>query len=193
MIISVVACGNSAKEWFKTPCDLSVGVNDCVKFGHQVDNLVVVNAPNKFNPKISNGHTDRLKTIIESKPKRFLCHNSNWKPYFPNYEILPLRSFIGTYRKDRIYSSKTSPMVAITLAASLGATHIVIWGVDFLDHARFSAISGPKHQPDFITELGYYGMLFEALERNGAKCWIGNENTVLKKYLPVWNPTAKMV
>jgi hypothetical protein len=186
MITSIVACGESAKEWYKTPCDLSIGVNDCVKFGHQVDNLVVVNAPLKFHPKVSNGHVNRFKTIIDSKPKRFFCHNSNWKPYFPKYELLPLRNFIGTYKKGKIYSSKTSPIVAITLAASLGATDIIIWGVDMLNHPRFSEQAAPKHQVEFKTEIGYYELLFEALKMNGMQCWIGNENTVLKKYLPLY-------
>lgn len=185
-VISIVACGDSAKEWYKTPCDLSIGVNDANKFGHEVNYLVVVNSPLKFFPSVKNGHVDRLKTITDSKPERFFCHSSNWKPYFPKFELLSMRTFIGTYRKDRIYSSKTSPFVAITLAASLGAKDIILFGVDMLTHERFSAQASPKNRPDFITELGYYRMLFEQLEQNGIKVWIGNENTVLKDILPVY-------
>lgn len=185
-IISVIGCGDSAKEWFKTPCDLSIGVNDANKFGHEVNYLVVVNSPLKFFPSVKNGHVDRLKTITDSKPERFFCHSSNWKPYFPKYELLSMRTFIGSYRKDRIYSSKTSPFVAITLAASLGAKDIILFGVDMLNHERFSAQASPKNRPDFITELGYYRMLFEQLAQNGIKVWIGSENTVLKDILPLY-------
>lgn len=187
MTVSIIGCGDSAKEWFKTPCDLSIGVNDCVKFGHQVNHLVVVNSPLKFHPKVSNNYVNRFKTITDSKPERFFCHNSNWKPYFPKYELLSLRTFIGTYKKDRIYSAKTSPFVAVTLAVSLGATEIILFGVDMINHHKFSAQADKKHQSDFCTELDHYRLLFEGLDDNGIKVYIGNENTVLKDYLPLYD------
>jgi hypothetical protein len=179
MKVSIIGCGDSAKEWFKVPCDMSVGVNDCVKFGHEVDNLVVVNSPVKFFPNRHNNHTDRIKTIANSKPKRFFCHNGNWKQYFPKYELLGLRPFNGTYKKGRIYSSGTSPMVAITLAVSLGATELIIWGVDFVNHQRWR-----KGQRGFDLELSLYQLMFEELAKEGIKVWLGNEVSELKKFLP---------
>src|SRR5687768_13636855 len=98
MTVSIIACGPSAKEWYKTPCDLSIGVNDCLKFGHEVDWLCVVNVPSKFTPKAKNGHTDRLFTITSSKPKKFLCHNGQWKQWFPSAELLQLHPFRGTVK-----------------------------------------------------------------------------------------------
>lgn len=181
MLASIVACGDSAKEWYKVPCDLSVGCNDCVKFGHEVDYLVVVNSPLKFHPRLDNKYTDRLKVITDSKPKKFLCHNSNWKKYFPKAELLAFKTFIGTYRKGRVYCSKTSPFVAITLAASLGATEIILWGVDMVSHHTYS-----PGKRGFSIELDYYKILFEQLEKCGVKVWIGNDNTVLKGFLPVY-------
>lgn len=181
MIASIVGCGDSAKEWFNTPCDFSVGVNDCVKFGHEVDYLVVVNSPSKFNPVQKNGYQNRFKTITDSKPKQFFCHNSNWRPYFPNAEMLAMRSFIGQYKKGRIYHTKTSPFVAITLAVNMGATELIIWGVDMINHHKFS-----EGKRDFNTELDYYRLLFEQLDNYGIKVWLGNDNTVLKQYLPLY-------
>lgn len=186
MKVSIVGCGDSAKHWFKEPCDMSVGVNDCVKFGHEVDYLVVVNSPLKFFPTVKNNHQDRIKTIAKSKPKKFYSHSGNWKQYFPTQELISMRPFNGFYNPGRVYHTKTSPFVAITLAAKLGATEIIIWGVDMLTHHKFSAQAHQRHQGDFTTELGYYQMLFEALEKHGVKCYIGNENTVLKRYLPVY-------
>jgi hypothetical protein len=180
MKVSIVGCGESAREWFKAPCDFSVGVNDCVKFGHQVDNLLVVNSPSKFNPSHKNGNVNRFKTIVESKPKRFFCHNTNWKSYFPKYELLNLRPFNGTYKKGRVYNSATSPIIAITLAVHLGATELIIWGVDMLNHHRWS-----PGKRDYDLELSLYGLLFEELNNEGIKVSLGNAVSNLNKFLPL--------
>jgi hypothetical protein len=182
MTVSIVACGDSAKEWFKTPCDLSIGVNDCVKFGYEVDYLVVVNSPIKFHPGSKNGDVNRFKTIVGSKPKKFFCHNSNWRKYFKDAENLAMKKFNTVYKPGRIYHSMTSPFVAITLAAKLGATEIIIWGVDMINHHKFA----PGKHKDFEEELGYYSILFEELEKNGIKCWLGDGNSSLNRHLKVY-------
>jgi hypothetical protein len=188
MKVSVIGCGESAKDWNKVPVDLSIGVNDAFKFGHPIDYLVCVNSPLKFFPTTRNGNTDRIKTIIETNPKRFFVHDSRWQQHVKHAELISFRPFNLKYVKNRVYSSKTSPFVAITLAASLGATEIIIWGVDMINHHKFSANSGKRHQEDFQIELSYYMILFEELAKHGVQCFIGNENTVLKQYLPIWNP-----
>lgn len=186
MTISVVACGDSAKEWYKTPCHISIGVNDCFKFGHEVDYLVLVNSPFKFEPRRpTNNGVNRLETIIDSTPKKVYVHNSNWRSYFKHksqVENIAMRDYHGRYLKGRVYFSKTSPFVATTLAASLGAKDIILWGVDMVNHWRFQP--GKK---EFDSELSVYCDLFEQLEKNGIKCWIGNDNTVLSKYLKVYD------
>lgn len=172
MTISIVGCGQSAKEWFNTPCDLSIGVNDCVKFGHEVDWLVVVNAPQKFR----NG---RLETIHSSKPKRFLCHNGAWKRNFPDAELLQLHPFRRTVKKGKITFSKTSPFVAINLAYSAEATDIILWGVDFLNH--------PNVKDKMLErERIEYSRLFAAIQNKGVRIWVGSPETVLKDELMVW-------
>jgi len=176
---SIIGCGSTAKDWI--PRGHSIGVNDAWKFGHPTDYLVVVNSPFKFHPRLDNKYTDRLKVITDSKPKRFFCHNNNWKKWFPEAELLGLRNFVGTYKKGRIYSSKTSPFVAITLAVREGATEIILWGIDMTNHHTYS-----PGKRSFSIEFDYYKMLFEQLENCGVKVWIGNENTVLKQILPVY-------
>lgn len=179
MICSIVACGTSASEWFKTPCDLSIGVNDCVKYGHQVDYLVVVNAPDKFIARAKNGFTDRLATITNSSPKRFFCHNQNWKPYFPKAELLALKPFSGSLTAGRVYKSSTSPFVAITLAFAEGAKDIILWGVDFLNH--------PNIKNKLLSrQVSEYKRLFDALERKGVNTWLGRSGTVFDNYLRLW-------
>lgn len=184
-VISVIGCGQSAKEWYKTPCDLSIGVNDCVKHGHDVDWLVVVNVVQKFQPRLKNDFIDRLKTIIDSKPKRFFCHNGAWKQWFPEAELLQLMPFRGRVQKFRIASSKTSSFVALHLAFQESPTDIILWGIDFQNHPYV-------HGQLLQSELSEYRRLFEALEQQGIKVWIGNDQTVLKDYLPTWNSVTAL-
>lgn len=179
MIASIVACGESAREWYKTPCDLSIGVNDCVKLGHQVDYLVCVNAPDKFTPKAKNGFSDRLATITNSQPKRFLCHNNNWKRLIPKAEMIPLKPFSGSVLKGRYYKSSTSPFVAITAAFSEGATDIILWGVDLLNHPNIK-------NKLLSSEISAYKRLFDALQQKGVNVWLGNPNSVFRDCLKVW-------
>lgn len=179
MIVSVVGCGDSAKEWYKTPCDLSIGVNDCVKHGHEVDWLCVINAPGKFTMKSKNGWQDRLFTITNSKPKKFFCHNANWKPYFPHAEFLALKPFMTSIKKGNVYKSKTSPIAAISLAFNAGATDILLFGVDFLNHPNFQGKM-------LKSELHEYQRLFWCLEEHGVRCWLGNVNSALKEFLKPW-------
>lgn len=174
MIASIVGCGDSAKEWFKTPCDLSVGVNDCLKHGHQVDWLCIVNVPRKFKDQ-------RWETIMASKPKRFICHDGRWKQWFPEAELTRLQRFRGSVKKGKILHSTTSPFVAINLAYNAGASDIILWGVDFLNHPVVK-------DKTLETELNEYRKLFEALEDKGVRCWLGSDGSVLSKYLKVYKP-----
>jgi hypothetical protein len=185
MKVSVVACGDSAKEWFNTPVDFSVGVNDCFKWGVNTDYLVCVNSPYKFHPTAENGNTDRLQTILNSRPKKFFTHTSNWKQYMrgkAEVEMLSMRNFNGTFKKDRVYFSATSPFVAITLAAKLGATDIILWGIDMINHPRFN----PGNSNVYNDELNMYLWLFGEMEREGVKIWLGNEGSCFKGKLKVW-------
>jgi hypothetical protein len=184
MRVSIVACGDSAKEWFKVPIDMSVGVNDCFKFGHNVDHLVCVNSPFKFQPRKDNGMMNRLETILDSRPKKFYCHNSNWRSYFKGVipvENIAMTEFRGKFRKGRNYFSKTSPFIAICLAVNLGATELILWGIDFVNHWQYK----PGNKV-FDPELNMYVSLIDELKEQGIKIWIGNANTVLKDYLPLY-------
>lgn len=183
MKVAIVGCGASAKNWASVHVDLSVGVNDCFKFGANPDYLVLVNSAHKFRPRPTNNQTDRLSVIRSGSYKKVFIHDfgASWKAYFPNAEKIALRSFIGSLSRKRVYSSKTSPFVAITLAYSLGATELILWGVDMLDHIHYSP--GKAH---FDSELRNYLKLFELLKANGVKVWIGSPDSVLKPYLPLY-------
>src|SRR5688572_21738135 len=171
MTVSIVASGDSAREWFKVPCDLSIGVNDCLKHGHDVDQLVIVNFPRKFT-------SDRMKNILKSKAKVW-THTSAWRAHFPKAEVIRLSPFAGYFHKNQIYCSKTSPMVAISLAVKAGAKDIILWGVDFKNHHVYS--DGNKQGKH---EISKYQKLFEGLKKIGVNVWLGAPGSALN--LPLY-------
>lgn len=182
MIISVVACGDSAKHWNKTPCDMSIGVNDCFKFGYDVDYLLCVNAPHLFQPNAKNGYTNRLYTILQSKPKRFitsLC--PEWRKYRYDVDCIHIQRFGKYFRKGINYFSKTSPFIAINYAYNLGAKDIILWGIDFLNHPVYKP---GKRGTDF--EIEEYMRLIGLIQNDGVKVWLGNSSTMLNKYLELY-------
>lgn len=175
MTISVIGCGESAKDWFRTPCDVSIGVNDCLKFGQNVDHLICVNSPLKFTP-------DRMKYITSSEPGRFHTHSDSWKQHFPNAEKLHMRTFQGYVKKGQYYKSSTSPFIAISMAYNLNVKDIILWGVDFLTHKRYH--EGNKA---LLPELKNYLGIIEAIQKQGVKVWIGNDQTILRDHLKIYN------
>lgn len=128
MIFNIIACGDSAKQWDGT--GHSVGVNDSFKWGHHIEHLVVCNRPENFP-------SNRLEIIKNSTPDQFYCHKSDWERYFPAWNKINIIPWYGTYHKDKIYHSDTSPFIAICLALKLGATELVLYGVDFINHSKY--------------------------------------------------------
>lgn len=174
MVVSVIGCGNSASEWFKTPCDLSIGVNDCYKFGHQPDQLVLINFKGKFTP-------DRLRTILATRPKKLWTHTSTWKNHFTNTEIIRFSHFSGYFMKGNIYNARTSPIVAISLAIKQNADNIILFGVDFTGHRTYS-----KGTRQGDHEIKTYLKFFEAVQKKGIKIYLGGNGTAFDQHLPLY-------
>jgi len=175
MTVAVIGCGSSAKDWFKTQCDYSIGVNDVEKFGHKVNELVVINHPSKFRRE-----PDRMNTIIQSKPDKFICHSTAWKQWFPKAELRSLTDFYNRVSKRLVYCSKTSPFVACSLAYNMGATELVLWGVDMINHKVYSP--GNSY---YDVEVRNYLRFFELI-KGQTKTFVGSEGSVFSKYLPLW-------
>jgi len=175
MTVAIVGAGASAEGWGKTKFDLSIGVNDCYKYGYHPDQLVLINFERKFTPP-------RLKVILATRPSKLWTHTSTWTKHFNNSEVIKLAPFNGYVRsKDLIYSSKTSPMVAISLAYKQGATEIVLFGVDMVTHAAYR--SGTK-QGDY--EIKQYLRLFDELWRKGVRVWRGANGTAFDTKLRLY-------
>lgn len=173
MKVSIVACGESARNWNSVPVDLSIGVNDCFKFGHQVDNLLLINDPSRFKPRAKNNHTDRLSIITSSQPKKVYSDSMAWAPYFKGayYEKITIQHFVGKLRPGVLYHhNRTSPFTAITLAVKLGASEIIVWGVDFKDHAYYNTESKVKQvRNDYLK-------LIQQVNKSGVKVWSGSDS-----------------
>lgn len=173
MISTVVALGQSAKDW--TPRGLTIGVNEYLMWGKQADVMVIVNAPHKFSHSemtLINQHKGRLLT---NTPKQ-------WGKHIPKAEPLKhMGAFNLRVQRDRLYSSATSPMIAISYAMQQGADEIVIYGVDFKDHPKYK--TGTKHGDH---EIGIYKRFFASCQKLGVKIYLGANGSVFDETIQLW-------
>lgn len=178
MVVSVIACGDSAKDWHKTPCDLSIMCNDGFKFGVHPDWLVLVNAARKFNK--------RLEVIKQTQAKRVLVSSlKEWVKIFPKAERL--RRLIEYHTRTRLrigahYTLRTSPIICISLALEAGATDIILWGIDFRSHK--SVVAGTKSGE---REIDLYKDFFKKVEALGVRLWRGANGSVFDNVIPLWH------
>lgn len=172
MICHIVACGTSGRHW--NGQGFAIGVNDCLKYGQNVDILLIVNSLNSF--------PDRKKIVEETRPRLSLMGIGCWNDH-PNYTPVPyMNSWNGRIEKGKIYKSKTSPFIAATLAFKLGYDKIVLWGVDLIDHPIVKGWKKDNEVRNFVS-------LHKALQKRGASLYLGatedftNEGA-LSLYLP---------
>lgn len=169
-MISILGCGPSAEFWDGS--GPSIGVNDCWKF-KPTDELVVVN--NSFDP-------ERMAIIRNSKPKAFYTTketNGFWAA-MPNYRLIETRKFHRYVVLGQNYHSISSPLIAISIVVNQGHKEIVLYGVDFQNHA---IVNG-----DILDrEVGAYLRFFEAIGFLGVKVYLGASVGVFKEHLPVKN------
>lgn len=171
-LFTIVGCGDSAKDWI--PRGHSIGVNDAWKWGKPTDSLLVCNRPSNFN-------AERLKVITSSKPVNFYSHKGNWAYAFPEWKKINMVQWYGHLVKGMHYSSNTSPFIAFTLAYNLGATEIIMWGVDFVNHKVFN-----PENPYRDKEVETYMQLIGALTEQGVKVWLGAEGTAFDGKIEVY-------
>lgn len=173
MIVSVVACGESASEWYQTPHDYSIGVNDCFKLGYGVNELIVVNSPKNFTP-------ERLETIKRTKFDKVKTNSGNWDKIFPQNEIIRMQSFGKYLKKGHIYSSKSSPFVAMSIAFNMGATDVILHGCDYIDHPAIKdkLLNYEIRQIQNFTRL---------MADQGTKTWLAKDYGALKGIIPHWD------
>lgn len=171
-LFTVIGCGNTAKYWI--PRGHSIGCNDMLKFGKPVDSLLVCNRPAEFTP-------ERFQTIINSNPKNFYSHKGDWKTWYPGWKKISKVGWYGTLHREQVYTSSTSPFIALSLAFHLGATEIIMWGCDFKDHKIYL-----EGKPETEREVQTYLQLIRMMGEQGCKVWLGAEGTAFDNLIPIY-------
>lgn len=171
MIATILGCGSSGKEWVRR--GMVVGSNDCGKWGRPVDVLVLANSIHKFG--------DRIKTIKKHEGEVFATTQKYWKEVFPRVQGIKYTAFVSHIRKGMIYSARTTPIICCSLAIKLGATELILYGVDMLNHKVFAR--GTKRGNH---EIATYVNFFKACEKIGVKVFLGATGTAFDNNLPLY-------
>lgn len=180
MTWNIIGCGETAAAW--DGHGLSIGVNDCEKYGKRVQALVVVNPPHEFGG-------DRLKQILRTPA--FIYSNDYCAPLWRRefgieqghvkIRTIVSRRWSGKLQKGgHIYHADTSPFMAMSFAHRWGAQELILWGVDFKTHQKYH-----PGAPYFGHEITRYIGFAKELGRNGVKVWTGAHGSALEEYIPV--------
>jgi hypothetical protein len=176
MTYHVIACGQTAQHWNgEGP---SIGVNDAAKWGHPLDNLILVNAPNQFQ-------SSRLDVILKTKSKIWSSMPEFWDMHFSNIHRMTLRKWTTGEKAKRgsgiIHHSNTSPFVALSMAYDMGASKIVLWGVDLINHPNYG-----KNTKSHINEMMKFASYINAIKAEGVEVFIGENGTAFDNLLPTF-------
>ena len=177
-LFTIIGCGSTAKDWIQR--GHSIGVNDAYRFGKEFDSLLVCNRPVEFSRLTDSGET-RFQVITKTPCKNFYSHKSNWAQWFPYWQKIPLVGWYGTLHREQCYSSNTSPFIAMSLAFHIGATDIILYGVDFVDHHMFS-----KEAENTKLEAGYYMQLISKMKEQGCRVWLGTNGSYFDNQIELW-------
>lgn len=155
-IIAVLGLGESLSLFKKEDFDFTIGVNDIWR-KVQTDAVVVLNTAGTFN-------ADRLKWIMDCKPKLFYSQIVNWdfKPGFFKIEFFPgLPERYISLNERKLFKSIYSPFVGIQIAYKYhDAKEIHLFGVDFINH--------PIIKGDLLASVKRHTAVLKAeLEKNG--------------------------
>lgn len=145
MTIDILGLGESLSE-YKGKINVSIGVNDIYKHS-PADYLVCVDPPKSFSK-------ERLRTILNSQPKKFFTQLDCWQPLVRNMELIKFAHGNGRIvdlDTDRICYSNNSAYVACVLAYKMGAKVINLYGVDFNSHPNFKNESLEKTLNNYLS------------------------------------------
>ena len=173
--VHIIACGESGALWDGK--GLSLGVNDCEKFGKKVDYLLLLDSIGKFSP-------ERLNTITSTRPKTCFSHRAKWADHFSNFKLIDIQRWNGPEIKPGVvYHSNTSPFGALSLSLVMGFSEAVLWGVDMISHHRFGK-GRPGHEFERLRIEAFAKTL---LEQHGFKTYLGAPGAL---NLPLWNSST---
>lgn len=181
-IIHILGLGESLKHYVPDGNE-TIGVNDIFKH-HAVDFLVCVDRPLRFSK-------ERFETIKNSKSKKFYSIKflqpdgeciDEWEKYFNNYVSMKLQSPRGNFSNidnEKYCYGLCSPIVATALAYKLGATEIVLHGIDLINHTEIKGLLAEKSIQEFIS-------LKKELEKRNISIFVGSKETALYPHFKIY-------
>jgi hypothetical protein len=165
MTVEVLGLGESLSE-YKPNGNITIGVNDI----HSRIKTNYVVCVDNFEPFTK----ERLDTILNTKCKGFYSQLECWKSV-QNYTEIKIHR-VAELDSELFRYSNNSTFVACVLAYKLGATKIILWGVDMNTHKHFVNNSFDKAVNDFKQ-------LKKDLNQLGCELVIGSEVSALYKIL----------
>ena len=81
-----------------------------------------------------------------------------------------------------VLSSVTTPIICISMAIKMGATEIIVYGLDMLNHKTYRV--GTKLGD---REFNKYKLFFKECERLNIKVWRGADGTAFDLTLPKYD------
>lgn len=176
MTAHVVGCGESGARWpeFWSEGDISLGVNDAGKWGKDFDYLFLIDNMMNFR-----NEPDRISKIRKSKAKIVTLGHS-WKPLFKDYEVIKTQPFTKRLMPGKLYHSQTSTFVAACYAFNMGATDIILHGVDLNTHKKFAAGNRSTE-----LEVRQYRALHDQMESTSCTLWVSSPHSQLSGHLPI--------
>lgn len=181
MTVHVIGCGESAEGWadWSDASDwISIGVNDAFKWGYDFTYLFLVDPPENFR-----NEPERMKIIKCTDPAALVSFSMRWKAHFPGttFDLEKSQIFTNKIVPGRQYHSKTSTFAAMSYALNMGATEIVLHGIDLNTHHLFKP---GKKAREF--EIRQYAAFAEQAKLKGVRICVSSETSALSKHLPIW-------
>lgn len=171
--VDVLGCGPGIANYHNNGKNYKVGVNDVWKH-FTTDVLVLVDHPESFSP-------ERRATIEQSRPQYFMSTLDSWRNMH-NFRKLYLASEPGEVATLEDITALPfhvdSTFTAVSLAYHFSMKSVVLWGVDFYGSPLM------EHEDKILT---CYSNLFNKMASLGIGLYVGYENSLLSKILPVYS------
>lgn len=167
MTCHILGLGPTIKD-FREYDGYRIGVNDISRHTY-ADRIICVNRLPQ----------ERAQWVIDSRPEDGLWSNLNTWSTHHSYRKLTFRPWHGIFKEKTIFSSKSSPFIAYTMAYSLGFKEIILWGVDFIDHPNIK--NRTKDQ-----EIRNFALFYKEIKKRGVNTFVGSSGSELIKIIPLW-------
>jgi hypothetical protein len=174
MTIHILGLGETLED-FVPDGNITIGVND-IHSRFKSDYVVCVDCFRAFTP-------ERMKVIRETRCKGFYSHLDEWRNVQNFNKVIPImpRGSVEKIDEDGLVYSVISPFVACVLAYKMGATKIVLWGVDLMSHPQVK---------DQLREIALKDLrkLNKVLNEKGVEMYVGDDFSYLSTFLAVYTP-----